>query len=43
MANRIDFQTRMFQFFNHFLKHEAAPKWLDEGVRAVDQPYELGY
>ena len=43
IANKIDFQTRMFQFFNHFLKHEAAPKWLDEGVRAVDQPYELGY
>ena len=43
LANKIDFQTRMFQFFNHFLKHEAAPKWLDEGVRAVDQPYELGY
>ena len=43
MANKIDFQTRMFQFFEHFLKHRPAPKWLEEGVPAVDQPYELGY
>lgn len=43
MANRVDFQTRMLQYFNHFLKGEAAPKWLTEGVKAVDQPYELGY
>ncbi|MDD4514208.1 prolyl oligopeptidase family serine peptidase [Massilibacteroides sp.] len=43
MANRIDFQKRMFQFFNHYLKGEAMPKWMKEGVKAVDQPYELGY
>ena len=43
MANRIDFQRRMFQFFNHFLKHEPMPKWMSEGVPAVKQPFELGY
>ena len=43
MANRVDFQTRMLQFFNHYLKGEPAPKWMTEGVKAVDQPYELGY
>ncbi len=43
MANKIDFQTRMFQFFDHFLKKAPAPKWLEEGLPAVDQPYELGY
>lgn len=43
MANKVDFQTRMMQFFNHYLKGEPMPKWMSEGVRAVDQPYELGY
>ena len=43
IANRIDFQKRMFQFFNHYLKKEKMPKWMSEGVLAVEQPYELGY
>ncbi len=43
MANRIDFQRRMFQFFNHYLKKEKMPKWMSEGVPAVEQPFELGY
>lgn len=43
MANRIDFQRRMFQFFNHYLKKEKMPKWISEGVPAVEQPFELGY
>lgn len=43
MANRIDFQRRMFQFFNHYLKKEKEPKWMSEGVPAVEQPFELGY
>lgn len=43
MANRIDFQRRMFQFFNHYLKNQKMPKWMSEGVPAVDQPFELGY
>ena len=43
MANRIDFQCRMFQFFNHYLKNQKMPKWMSEGVPAVEQPFELGY
>ena len=43
IANRIDFQKRMFQFFNHYLKKEEMPKWMAEGVTAVEQPFELGY
>ncbi|MDH6341550.1 dipeptidyl aminopeptidase/acylaminoacyl peptidase [Parabacteroides sp. PFB2-12] len=43
MANREDFQKRMLQFFNHYLKKEPMPKWMQEGVPAVDQDFELGY
>lgn len=43
MANRIDFQRRMFQFFNHYLKNQKMPKWMSEGVPAVEQAFELGY
>ncbi len=43
MANRIDFQKRMLQFFNHYLKHEPMPQWMSEGLPAIDQPFELGY
>ncbi len=43
MANRIDFQRRMFQFFNHYLKNQKMPKWMSEGGPAVEQPFELGY
>ena len=42
-ANQADFQTRMAQFFGHYLKGEPAPKWMTEGVPAVKQPFELGY
>lgn len=43
MANRIDFQKRMFQFFDHYLKGSPMPLWMKEGVKVVDQPFELGY
>ncbi len=43
MPNRIDFQKRMFQFFEHYLKGAPMPKWMSEGVKAIDQPFELGY
>ncbi len=40
IANKIDFQKRMFQFFNHYLKKEAMPGWMSDGVPAVEQPYD---
>lgn len=43
LANKVDFQRRMLQFFNHYLKKEAMPKWMSEGVLAVERDYELGY
>lgn len=43
MANRLDFQKRLMQFFDHFLKDAEMPKWMKDGIPAVDQPYELGY
>ena len=30
--NQIDFQIRMKQYFDHYLKGEPAPKWLTDGV-----------
>lgn len=43
MANRIDFQKRMFQFFDHYLKGAPMPAWMKDGVRAVDADFETGY
>lgn len=43
MANRIDFQQRMFQFFNHYLKGEPMPRWMKDGVPAVDKDFDLGF
>ncbi|MDL2266042.1 prolyl oligopeptidase family serine peptidase, partial [Parabacteroides sp. OttesenSCG-928-G21] len=38
--NKIDFQKRMMQFFNHYLKGAPMPKWMEEGVPAVEQEFE---
>lgn len=43
LANRVDFQKRMLQFFDHYLKDRTMPKWMKEGVKAVEQDFELGY
>lgn len=32
MANRKDLTIRFFQFFDHYLKGEPAPKWMTDGV-----------
>jgi len=32
IANRKDLTTRYFEFFDHYLKGAAAPKWLSEGI-----------
>jgi len=42
-ANRIDLSKRMFQFFNHYLKGDSAPEWMEKGVPAVDKGKNLGY
>lgn len=43
LANRIDFQKRMYQFFDHYLNNKPMPVWMCEGIPAVNQDFELGY
>jgi dipeptidyl aminopeptidase/acylaminoacyl peptidase len=36
--NQKDFQQRMKQFFDHYLKDAAAPKWMTDGVSQLEKP-----
>jgi len=42
-ANRVDLSTRMFQFFNHYLKGKPMPEWMEKGVPAIEKGKNLGY
>ncbi|MDD2563811.1 MAG: prolyl oligopeptidase family serine peptidase [Salinivirgaceae bacterium] len=42
-ANRVDLSNRMFQFFNHYLKDDPAPKWMVKGIPAQIKRSDLGY
>ena len=35
--NSKDLSIRMFQFFNHYLKGEPAPRWMTEGIPAWEK------
>lgn len=37
-----DFNIRMQQFFDHYLKDEPAPKWMIQGVPAKDKGFDDG-
>lgn len=41
-VNRVDWTIRMQQFFDHFLKGEPAPVWLEEGIPATKKGEDLG-
>jgi dipeptidyl aminopeptidase/acylaminoacyl peptidase len=41
--NRMDFQIRMKQFFDYYLKGAAPPPWMTEGVPAVEKGIRKGY
>ncbi len=41
--NRMDFQIRMKQFFDHYLKGKPAPEWMTEGVPAIEKGITKGY
>ena len=41
--NKMDFQIRMKQFFDHYLKGAPMPAWMKDGVPAVKREFELGY
>jgi dipeptidyl aminopeptidase/acylaminoacyl peptidase len=36
LRDKHDFQIRMTQFFDHYLKEEPMPKWMKDGVPAVE-------
>ncbi len=37
IPNKKDLSIRMEQFFNHYLKDDPAPRWMTEGIRAVEK------
>jgi len=41
--NRIDFNIRMQQFFDHYLKGAPKPVWMDRGVPALEKGINQGY
>lgn len=41
--NRMDFQIRMKQFFDHYLKESPLPPWMKEGVPAIEKGITKGY
>jgi len=41
--NRKDWATRMQQFFDHYLKDGPAPRWMTEGVPAIETGINPGY
>ncbi|MBN1388483.1 MAG: S9 family peptidase [Bacteroidales bacterium] len=43
IKNKKDFQIRLAQFFAHYLKGESMPRWMEEGIPAVDKDHDLGY
>jgi dipeptidyl aminopeptidase/acylaminoacyl peptidase len=41
--NRMDLDTRMYQFFDHYLKSAPAPVWMKEGIPALKKGKTMGY
>lgn len=41
--NRKDFNIRMAQFFDHYLKGAPMPAWMEKGVPAVERGVNQGY
>ncbi|MBT8178812.1 MAG: S9 family peptidase [Eudoraea sp.] len=41
--NRVDFNIRMAQFFDHYLKGAPKPVWMDKGVPAMEKGINQGY
>ncbi len=41
--NRMDFQTRMMQFFDYYLKGAPEPEWMVKGVPAIEKGINKGY
>jgi len=41
--NRLDFNKRMEQFFDHYLMDAPMPEWMDKGVPAVEKGVNYGF
>ena len=41
--NRVDFNIRMAQFFDHYLKGAQKPVWMERGVPAIEKGVNQGY
>lgn len=41
--NRTDFNIRMAQFFDHYLKGDAKPVWMEKGVPPIQKGINQGY
>jgi dipeptidyl aminopeptidase/acylaminoacyl peptidase len=42
-ANRMDLSIRMRQFFDHYLKGDKIPEWMQTGIPAIDKGKKSGY
>ncbi len=42
VRDKYDFQIRMAQFFDHYLKGKPMPKWMEAGIPAVDKGLDMG-
>jgi hypothetical protein len=43
MQNRIDFNKRMSQFFDFYLKGAPKPVWMERGVPVIEKGINQGY
>ncbi|HCT94927.1 MAG: hypothetical protein A2X19_10395 [Bacteroidetes bacterium GWE2_39_28] len=43
LKNKVDFQIRMMQFFDHYLKGKPMPEWMEKGLSAIELDHRMGY
>lgn len=43
LRDKEDFQKRLAQFFDHYLKGKPMPKWMKDGIPATEKGIEMGY
>lgn len=43
VRDKYDFQIRMAQFFDHYLKEQPMPEWMKEGIPATEKGINMGY
>jgi len=42
-GNRMDLTIRMKQFFDHYLMDKPIPRWMKEGIPAIEKGKEFKY